>query len=89
MKHVHKHSGRVETFNSKKIHSSVVKLLQSNHYSPKKSKEIADNITKNTVAWMGQKTEVTHKDLRSQIFKHLKKVDKNSADLYNNHKDLY
>lgn len=88
MKHVHKYSGNIETFNSKKLNASLVKLLRSNHYSHSKSKEIADEVTKKTVAWISQKTEVTHRDIRAQAAKHLKVFDKNTADLYNNHKNL-
>lgn len=89
MKHLRKNNGKVETFNSKKLASSIEKALLSNHYSQAQARQIAQEVTKNVVEWLSQKTEVTHLDIRYQAAKNLNKYDKNAALLYKKHKDLW
>ena len=89
MKHVIKNDGQVEAFNSKKLAFSIEKTLIANHYGANKARIIAEAVTSSIVEWLKVKTEVTYKDIRSQVTKHLAKHDKGAAIFYKKHKDLW
>jgi len=89
MKHVIKNTGKVQSFNSKKLAKSIEYTLLSNHYTPEQAKTIAQKVTQNVVEWMTKKTEVTYIDIRTQSAKQLAKIDNNVAFLYKKHKELW
>lgn len=89
MKHVIKNTGKVQSFNSKKLVKSIEHTLLSNHYAPDQAKTIAQKVNQGVVEWMTKKTEVTYKDIRAQAAKQLAKIDKNAAFLYKKHKELW
>ena len=85
-KHVVNRAGRKEVYEEKKVYASVYAAALNCEYGEREAEVIAKQIMQKVNAFVGKKSLVNSKEIRSAVLKHLK--DRNVALMYKHYLDL-
>jgi transcriptional regulator NrdR family protein len=83
-----KRRGHEEKYDVKKAYASVYSAALSCHYKEQKSEKLAKKVTDSITSWVKRKGCVGSNEIRDEIIKKLKEIDKDVALMYGHHLDL-
>jgi len=83
-----KRGGKIQEFDEKKIYKSCHSACMSVHRDKKLADEICKKTMKEIKKWASKKDLVTSDQIFIETIKILKKYDKDSAFMYETHRDI-
>jgi len=87
-RHIVKRMRTVQEYDSMKVYASCYAASLNCHYGEQKSEKIAKSVTAKINYWIKTKSTVKSEQIRNEIIKNLKKIDKDVALIYEHHLDL-
>lgn len=86
--HIVKRKGHREKFDEKKVYGSCYFAARSCHHTEEKAEEIAQKALLELKKWLKEKKEVNSREIFGFLCQELKKIDKDTAFMYETHRDI-
>ena len=87
--HIVKRKGHKEKFDERKVYGSCYEASYSCcGYNRKQTEQICEKVTGAVKKWVKNKKEINSEDIFKQVVKELKKYSKESAFMYESHRDI-
>ena len=87
-KYIIKRRGHLEKFDERKVYASCYAACLNTSLTKYEAENIAEKATKKIKTWIKNKKQVTSDDIFKEVIKIMNKLDKDSAFMYETHRDV-